>query len=563
MPWPIEPVKLRHFCEGLDEVLVVEERREIIENQIKQYLFNWRADVRPRIIGKFDHQDRPVLPLDRELTVGPRRRGRWPSASRSSRSSPRIAARIEGKLAWFNGAERARRGPRRRRSARLPYFCSGCPHNTSTRVPEGSRALAGIGCHFMAQWMDRRTETFTHMGAEGVPWVGTAPFTDEKHVFVNLGDGTYFHSGILAIRQAVAGGRQHHLQGAVQRRRRDDRRPAGRRPAQRAADHPPAAAGGREEGRACSSEKPDALARRRPRPRHGAPPPRRDRPRRWRSCARRRAARRSSTTRPAPPRSAGAASAGCWKTRRTRVFINHLVCEGCGDCSVQSNCVSIEPLETPLGRKRVINQSTCNKDYSCLKGFCPSFVTIEGGRLRKRRPAGGDVDPDDLPAPEVRVDLARPYNIAITGVGGTGVLTIGAILGMAAHLEGKASMILDMAGLAQKGGAVLSHVRLARDPDEVTTPRIVTGGADLLIAADSVVAASQGRHRAVRARAHRAASSTPTSRRSPTSSATATSTSARRRCRRRSAARCCATAPTSSRSPRSPRRSPAMRSRPT
>jgi indolepyruvate ferredoxin oxidoreductase len=175
----------------------------------------------------------------------------------------------------------------------------------------------------------------------------------------------------------------------------------------------------------------------------------------------------------------------------TRVFINHLVCEGCGDCSVQSNCVSIEPLETPLGRKRAINQSTCNKDYSCLKGFCPSFVTIDGGRLRKRLPAGGELDPATLPAPDVRVDLERPYNIAITGVGGTGVLTIGAILGMAAHLEGKASMILDMAGLAQKGGAVLSHVRLARHPDEVTTPRIVTGGADLLIAADSVVAASK------------------------------------------------------------------------
>jgi indolepyruvate ferredoxin oxidoreductase len=175
----------------------------------------------------------------------------------------------------------------------------------------------------------------------------------------------------------------------------------------------------------------------------------------------------------------------------TRVFINHLVCEGCGDCSLQSNCVSIEPLETPLGRKRVINQSTCNKDYSCLKGFCPSFVTIEGGRLRRRAPKAGQMDFSTLPAPEVRVGLERPYNIAITGVGGTGVLTIGAILGMAAHLEGKASMILDMAGLAQKGGAVLSHVRLAWDPDEVTTPRIVTGGADLLIAADSVVAASK------------------------------------------------------------------------
>ena len=204
MPWPIEPANLRHFCEGLEEVLIVEERREIIEYQIKQYLFNWRADVRPRIIGKFDHQDRPVLPLDRELTVG---LVAEVLADRIGRLEvdPAIAARIADKLAYF-----------RRRSAqlaghvppvsRLPYFCSGCPHNTSTRVPEGSRALAGIGCHFMAQWMDRRTETFTHMGAEGVPWVGIAPFTDERHIFANLGDGTYFHSGILAIRQAVASG---------------------------------------------------------------------------------------------------------------------------------------------------------------------------------------------------------------------------------------------------------------------------------------------------------------------------------------------------------------------
>ena len=487
MPWPIEPVNLRHFCEGLEEVLVVEERREIIEYQIKQYLFNWRADVRPRIIGKFDHQDRPVLPLDRELTVG---LVAEVLADRISRLEvePAIAARIEGKLAYFKrrGAQLAGYVPP---VSRLPYFCSGCPHNTSTRVPEGSRALAGIGCHFMAQWMDRRTETFTHMGAEGVPWVGTAPFTDEKHVFVNLGDGTYFHSGILAIRQAVAsgasitykilfndavamtGGQAVDGQLSVPQISHQLKQEGVRKVYLLSED--PERYRGADVAPGTEIRHRDAIdnVMQEVREVAGCTAIIYDQ-----TCAAEKRRRRKR---------------GSMEDPRIRVFINHLVCEGCGDCSVQSNCVSIEPLETPLGRKRAINQSTCNKDYSCLKGFCPSFVTIDGGRLRKRLPAGGDLDPATLPAPDVRIDLERPYNIAITGVGGTGVLTIGAILGMAAHLEGKASMILDMAGLAQKGGAVLSHVRLARHPDEVTTPRIVTGGADLLIAADSVVAASK------------------------------------------------------------------------
>jgi indolepyruvate ferredoxin oxidoreductase len=487
MPWPIEPAKLRHFCEGLDEVLVVEERREIIENQIKQYLFNWRADVRPRIIGKFDHQDRPVLPLDRELTVG------LVAEVLADRigllgTEPAIAARIEARLAWFK-AQSERVAKHFAPVSRLPYFCSGCPHNTSTRVPDGSRAMAGIGCHFMAQWMDRRTGTFTHMGAEGVPWVGTAPFTDEKHVFVNLGDGTYFHSGILAIRQAVASGVNITYKILFN----DAVAMTGGQPVDGQLTVPQITHQLQQEGVrkiVLLSERPETWRGADLAP--GTDLRHRDAIDRVmvelravegctaivfdQTCAAEKRRRRKRGLMEDPP---------------TRVFINHLVCEGCGDCSVQSNCVSIEPLETPLGRKRLINQSTCNKDYSCLKGFCPSFVTIEGGRLRHRAPNAGEMDFSTLPAPEMRVGLERPYNIAITGVGGTGVLTIGAILGMAAHLEGKASMILDMAGLAQKGGAVLSHVRLARDPDEVTTPRIVTGGADLLIAADSVVAASR------------------------------------------------------------------------
>jgi indolepyruvate ferredoxin oxidoreductase len=487
MPWPIEPVKLRHFCEGLEEVLIVEERREIIENQIKQYLFNWRADVRPRIIGKFDHQDRSVLPLDRELTVGlvaevlAERIGRL-------EVEPAIAERIVDKLAYFKrrSAQIAAHVPP---VSRLPYFCSGCPHNTSTRVPEGSRALAGIGCHFMAQWMDRRTETFTHMGAEGVPWVGMAPFTDERHIFANLGDGTYFHSGILAIRQAVAAGVNITYKILFN----DAVAMTGGQPVDGELTVPQISHQLKQEGVSkvyLLSEQPEHYRGADVAPgtevRHrdaidvvmqelratpGCTAIIYDQ-----TCAAEKRRRRKR---------------GLMEDPSTRVFINHLVCEGCGDCSVQSNCISIEPLETPLGRKRMINQSTCNKDYSCLKGFCPSFVTIQGAKLRRRLPAESGLDFEALPAPEVRVDRARPYNIAITGVGGTGVLTIGAILGMAAHLEGKASMILDMAGLAQKGGAVLSHVRLARHPDEVTTPRIVTGGADLLIAADSVVAASK------------------------------------------------------------------------
>ena len=486
MPWPLEPQGVREFAVGLEEIFIVEERREIVENQVKQELFNWRDDVRPRIVGKMDDHDKRFLPFAEELSVASLASSLTERLLRLN-LNPEIAQMLRAKADWFNGRQASQMqavSP----VSRTPYFCSGCPHNTSTKVPEGSRALAGIGCHFMALWMDRSTETFTHMGGEGAPWVGIAPFTNEGHIFANLGDGTYFHSGSLAIRQAIAskanitykilyndavamtGGQRHdgdlspqqitfqlHAEGIRQIYLVSEKPDA--YPASEIA--PGTKTAHRDEldavMKACREVKgASAIVF-------------------VQTCAAEKRRRRKRGTLEDPAR---------------RVLINPAVCEGCGDCSVQSNCISVEPLETEMGRKRTINQSACNKDYSCLKGFCPSFVTVDGGTLRRRAPAGvGDIG--ELREPVSKPSLDQPYNIAVGGVGGTGVLTIGALLGMAAHIEGKASMILDMSGLAQKGGAVLSHVRLSEHTADVTCSRIVTGTADLVIAADEVVAASK------------------------------------------------------------------------
>jgi indolepyruvate ferredoxin oxidoreductase len=486
MPWPLEPEGVRQFAVGLEEIFIVEERREIVENQVKQELFGWRDDVRPRIVGKMDEQGKRFLSFAAELSVASLASSLTERLLRLD-LNPEIAAMLRAKADWFNGRD-ASQMQLTSPVARTPYFCSGCPHNTSTKVPEGSRAMAGIGCHFMSLWMNRNTETFTHMGGEGVPWVGIAPFTDERHIFANLGDGTYFHSGSLAIRQAVAskanitykvlyndavamtGGQRHDGDLSPQQ-----------------ITFQLHAEGIREIY--LVSENPDAYPSDTIAP--GVKLAHRDeldnvmktlRETKGASaivfvqtCAAEKRRRRKRGTLEDPQR---------------RVFINPAVCEGCGDCSVQSNCISVEPLETELGRKRVINQSSCNKDYSCLKGFCPSFVTVDGGKPRSRAPAElGEIGA--LPEPAAKPTLDRPYNIAVGGVGGTGVLTIGALLGMAAHIEGKASMILDMSGLAQKGGAVLSHVRLSEHTADVTCSRIVTGTADLVIAADEVVAGSK------------------------------------------------------------------------
>ena len=486
MPWPLEPEGVRQFAVGLEEILIVEERREIVENQVKQELFNWRDDVRPRIIGKMDDHDKRFLSFSDELSVSSLASSLTERLLRLN-LNPEIAEMLRAKADWFNGRE-ATQMQSVAPVTRTPYFCSGCPHNTSTKVPQGSRAFAGIGCHFMSIWMDRNTETFTHMGGEGVPWVGIAPFTDEKHVFANLGDGTYFHSGSLAIRQAVASGANitykilyndatamtggQHVDGDLSPQQVTFQlHSEGIREIYLVSENPDAyppsdiAPGTKTAHR----DELDAVMRK---------------------CREVKGASAIVFVQTCAAEKRRRRKRGTMEDPQRRVIINPAVCEGCGDCSVQSNCISVEPLETAMGRKRTINQSSCNKDYSCLKGFCPSFVTVDGGKPRRRAPA--DLGPiEGLPEPLSRPTLDRPYNVAVGGVGGTGVLTIGALLGMAAHIEGKASMILDMSGLAQKGGAVLSHVRLSENPADVTSSRIVTGTADLVIAADEVVAVAK------------------------------------------------------------------------
>ncbi|MFQ3596240.1 MAG: indolepyruvate ferredoxin oxidoreductase family protein, partial [Sphingomonadaceae bacterium] len=479
MPWPLEPDGVRAFAQGLEEILVIEEKREFIEHQLKWQLYNWKPDVRPVVVGKHDEAGQWLLSPDNELSPG------------------QIAHVIAGRIARFHATDRVREALSyfERREAlqkafaapirRTPYFCSGCPHNTSTKVPEGSRALAGIGCHIMALWMDR-AQTFTQMGGEGVTWVGEAPFVEDRHVFANLGDGTYEHSGLLAIRQAIAskvnitykilyndavamtggqpveGGltvpmiaRQMLAEGARKvvvltedlGRYANVTLPAEVRLLDRSQLEPVSEELRQTEGTTIIIYD--------------------------QTCAAEKRRRRKRGLMPDPDR---------------RVVINPAVCEGCGDCSVQSNCVSVEPLETEFGRKRRINQSSCNKDFSCVKGFCPSFVSVHGGRLRKPDPKQlklGDL-PEPVPAP-----LGHDHSILVTGIGGTGVLTVSALLGMAAHIAGLASTTADMAGLAQKGGAVWSAVRIAASNEQLLSPRIITGGADLLIACDSVVGADK------------------------------------------------------------------------
>jgi indolepyruvate ferredoxin oxidoreductase len=499
MSWPLEPQGARRFAEGLEEILVVEEKRQLIEYQIKEELYNWKEGVRaPRVVGKFDDSGewsrsggQPagtwLLPAHYEHSPSMVARA---IAQRLARLglAEKLGSRFRDRLAFLDFKEKALARPRVS-AVRQPYFCSGCPHNTSTRVPEGSRATAGIGCHFMAVWMNRNTATFTHMGSEGVPWVGQAPFTDEKHIFANIGDGTYFHSGILAIRAAVAakvsmtykilyndavamtGGQRHDgpLDPAMISRQIAAE---GVSPIVVVTDEPEKYPETVDWAPGVTVRHRDELdaVQRELRELPGVSAIIYDQ-----TCASEKRRRRKRGAYPDPAK---------------RVVINENVCEGCGDCSAKSNCLSVEPLETELGRKRKINQSSCNKDYSCVKGFCPSFVTVEGGRLRKGK--GNRAATDEtfaLPAPS-RPTLAGPYGVLITGIGGTGVITIGQIVGMAAHLEGKGVTVLDMSGLAQKYGAVMSHVQLAETPERLRSTRLDTGGADVVIGCDLVVTAS-------------------------------------------------------------------------
>ena len=484
MSWPLEREGIRHFAEGLEEILVVEEKRAVIENQFKEQLYNWRKDVRPRIIGKFDENRKWILPSNGELTPAQIARV---IAQRISRfhTSPRIAERI----AFLEATER-QLGSNIVPFARTPYFCSGCPHNTSTKVPEGSRALAGIGCHYLSQFMDRSTATFTQMGGEGAPWIGQAPFTETRHVFANLGDGTYTHSGVLAIRAAVAA----KVNITYKLLFNDAVAMTGGQPIDGGLTVPALTRQLAAEGVeriVVVTDQPDKY------------PPTADfasgatvRHRDDLDAVQRELREIAGVTAIVYDQTCAAEKRRRRKRGRfpdpaKRVFINDLVCEGCGDCSKTSNCLSVVPIETEFGRKRAIDQSSCNKDYSCVEGFCPSFVTVHGGILKKRQVS--DLGAEGLPPlPEpAHPTLEKPYGILVTGVGGTGVVTIGALLGMAAHLEHKGCTVLDMTGLAQKGGAVYSHIRIARRPDEIHAVRIAVGGAALLLGCDLVVSASQ------------------------------------------------------------------------
>ncbi len=468
--FPLDMTSFHDWAEGLDLIVVVEEKRKLIEVQIKEAIFDDRRGR--RVYGWYKsgaggmHEDElfptrmaldPVMVAARigDILV----------------EEGRGTDRVKAALQVIGDAQKS--ANTQDLAARLPYFCSGCPHNTSTKVPEGSRAYAGIGCHFMVQWMDRSTTGFTHMGGEGANWIGEAPFSTRAHVFQNLGDGTYNHSGVLAIRAALAAGTNitykilfndavamtggqtneggltadriarevqamgvEHIAVVVDEKEDLDR---GRFPSGIAFHPREELLKVEEKFRDISGVSVILYVQ---------------------TCAAEKRRRRKRGTFPDPDR---------------RVFINTDVCEGCGDCGVQSNCVSIVPVETELGRKRAIDQSSCNKDFSCLNGFCPSFVTLEGAKVKKAATAALDLP--DLAEPALPA-IAGTHNVVITGVGGTGVVTVGAVLAMAAHLDGKAAGMMEMAGLAQKGGAVHIHLRLAERPQDINAIRVAVGEAD-------------------------------------------------------------------------------------
>ena len=509
--WPLEAQLTREFATGLQEILVIEEKRQVIEYQLKEELYNWRADVRPNVLGKFNEGEgdfsggewsnpnptaNTLLRANADLSPAIIARAIAQRLKKLGVSAD-IGARIDTQLAILEAKQSAMQvielggGPS---AERQPWFCSGCPHNTSTKVPEGSRAMAGIGCHFMTIWMDRATVGFTQMGGEGVPWVGQQPFSVEKHMFANLGDGTYFHSGMLAVRQSIAAGVNitykilYNDAVAMTGGQQVGERPEGHSVVQIAqsmraegaikivivTDEPEKyeSVTGLPEGIAIEHRDELDRIQREFREIKGTTVIIYDQ-----TCATEKRRRRKRGTLVDPAK---------------RVVINELVCEGCGDCGVQSNCLSVEPLETEFGRKRQINQSTCNKDYSCVKGFCPSFVTVEGGQLKKKAKGKG-LSPFELGAlPEpVAPALSGVWGIVVAGVGGTGVITIGQLLGVAAHLEGKGIVTQDAGGLAQKGGATWSHVLIGASQEAIRTTRVSMAAADLIIGCDPIVVASK------------------------------------------------------------------------
>jgi indolepyruvate ferredoxin oxidoreductase len=476
-PWPLSRAELMEFAKGLELIIVVEEKRSLIEVQVREELYG--TPNQPVCIGKKDERNEWLFPVkgaldpnDVAICLGDRllARGRGDDALAQRLSRLKQAQHALAEISDV--------------ASRTPYFCSGCPHNSSTVVPEGMRAYAGIGCHYMAQWMDRSTLGYTQMGGEGANWIGEAPFSTRKHVFQNLGDGTYNHSGYLAIRAAIAAGvnitykilyndavamtgGQHHEGSLTVPQIAQQVAAEGVRRVVVVTDEPWKYPKGIEWPKGLSIHHRDELNKVQ---RELAEIPGVTVLIYDQTCAAEKRRRRKRGQFPDPDK---------------RVIINELVCEGCGDCGVKSNCVSVQPLETEWGRKRRIDQSSCNKDYSCVKGFCPSFVTVYGAKLKRGAAvAEGDCSLPDPVLPEIG---KQPYGIIVTGVGGTGIVTVGGVLGMAAHLEGKGVGIIDMAGLAQKGGAVYSHIRIANRPADIHAIRMAAGGSDLVLGGDIVV----------------------------------------------------------------------------
>lgn len=475
MPWPLEPAAIAGFAKGLDQLIVVEEKRGLIEEQIRAQLFG-QSDAPLSIVGKRDEQGETLFPV--ELALNPLQIAAALGVRLGDEACAACARRISAELRQESEALGLKR---------TMYFCAGCPHNTSTVIPDGSRGYAGIGCSWMSQMMDRGVDGYTHMGAEGANWIGESKFSKRKHIFQTLGDGTYNHSGLLAVRAAVAmqtnitykilfndtvamTGGQDHEGGLSPSKIAAEVKAAGvaslvfmtdRPELYKKAQFPPGTAIHHRDDlitvqkQLASIEGCTVLLYEQ-------------------TCAAEKRRRRKR---------------GKMEDPAKHLFINPLVCEGCGDCGVQSNCVAINPLETEFGRKREIDQSSCNKDYSCAKGFCPSFITVEGGELRKPTAAEGPM-PEPVEPPN-KPGLERPYGVVLTGVGGTGVVTIGALLAMAAHIEGKGCGIIDMLGMAQKGGAVSSHIMLAAKPDDISSIRVSPGAADLVLGCDLVVTAGE------------------------------------------------------------------------
>ncbi|HEX4886279.1 MAG TPA: indolepyruvate ferredoxin oxidoreductase family protein [Casimicrobiaceae bacterium] len=487
--WPLEPQSLHAFALGLSEILVVEEKRPVLEDQIRAMLYHWPDGRRPRVLGKrtedgsagqwlfAPHGELRAEPI--ALAIAQRiaayapgealaKRVQWLEAREEALAKPSLSPQLRGYLSD---------------AGRVPYFCSGCPHNTSTRVPEGSAAIAGVGCHFMATYIFPGTKIFSPMGSEGAAWVGHAPFTTTKHIFANMGDGTYYHSGLLAVRAAVSaksritfkilyndataatGGQKLPAQLSV---------PAVTRQLEAegvarivvVTDQPEKYGSDAPFAKGVTVRHRDHLdaVQRELREVDGVTVLVYDQ-----TCAAEKRRRRKRGKFPDPAR---------------RTFINTRVCEGCGDCGVKSNCVSVIPVETEFGRKRAIDQTQCNKDFSCQNGFCPSFVSIEGGRLKRGSALEAQQDLfAHLPQPALPA-LERPWSIVVAGVGGTGIITVGALLGMAAHLEGKGVSVLDMTGVAQKGGAVTTYVRIGATPESIHTVRIAAGEANAVIGSD-------------------------------------------------------------------------------